>query len=144
MTTVADMRKRLERFDLLEAITNGMEQYEEDLVDLNKDQMNEQGVDSKGNRIEPDYAPSTVAVKTAEGQTFSHVTLRDTGSFQRSMYLFIQGDSFDFDSSDSKTPDLVAKYGDNIFGLTSESKREAFTMLIPSIVRQFKQITGAI
>ena len=144
MTTVADMSRRLDLFDLIEVTADAMEQMPDEIVELNRDQMNEQGVTSKGAAIKPEYSPFTVFEKNRKGQVFSHVTLRDTGEFQSKMHLIIKGKSFDISSTDSKTPDLVSKYGENIFGLTMESKKEAFSMLKPTIVSRFKEITGAI
>jgi len=47
-----------------------------------------------------------------------------TGSFQKNMFVIPEGLGFEVDSFDSKTTELVAKYGQGIFGLTEENLKE--------------------
>lgn len=76
-----------------------------------------------GGPILPEYTDFTIEIKKIKGQPYDKVTLHDTGDFYRGIKLDLESDSFTLDSSDSKTGDLVDKYGD-IFGLSEQSKQE--------------------
>lgn len=76
------------------------------------------GLDSDGQAITPEYAPLTVALKQLQGLPADRVTLRDTGDFYTSIIAQLDADSFELVATDEKTPALVAKYGDEILGLT--------------------------
>jgi hypothetical protein len=59
------------------------------------------------------------------------------------MGMQIQGKEFTFDSSDPKTSEILAKYG-NVFGLTSENERRTWVEVVrPFTIDRIKQITGA-
>jgi hypothetical protein len=54
-----------------------------------------------------------------------------TGAFYGGMKLDVSGDSFTITSTDGKTPELVEKYGEDIFGLSEEGAqlvKEEITM----------------
>ena len=143
-TTIADFRRRWDKIDLIPLTADAMGEQSADVTSLNKEQMNE-GILRTGNSITPDYRPLTVYYKKEQNKEYRFVTLRDTGEFQSKMFLSIKGDTFNIDSSDSKTNELTAKYSDNIFGLTSENKRIAWNELIrPLVVKAIKNMTGAI
>lgn len=144
-TTISEFLRRWRKIDLVDLTADAMEDVEPQLVELNRKQMNEEGITAKGELITPDYARSTVRVKQAENREWRFVTLRDTGSFQNKMYLSIIGQNFDFDSSDSKTQEITAKYSDDVFGLTDENKRKAWGEYIkPLVVEAIRKMTGAI
>lgn len=143
MTTVTAMRKRFNLVKVDELASQAMEQRREDIVELNREQMLE-GKNKDGSDIAPPYAFSTVAIKRAKGQQANFVNLRDTGSFQRAMKLIVTRHTYQVTSTDSKTPDLVRKYGDVIFGLTPRNKAIAWSVYIrPQVVQDIKDITGA-
>lgn len=145
MVTVAEMRRRFDTVGITELTADAMEQNADEVVEFNREQMNEKGVDKTGRQIRPKYTPFTVSVKRQKGQPFDRVTLRDTGEFQSRMHLQIQRDTFGISSDDYKTSSLVEKYGEDIFGLTSESKRQAWNDFLASgVVNSIKKITGAI
>lgn len=145
MTTITDMINRWQELDVLELSKDAMIEGREEIVQLNRDQLFA-GLNSEGDRITPPYRLITTAQKREKGQPTDRVTLKDTGEFYSKFYLMIQGNSFDINSSDSKTGGLSMKYSGNgdIFGLTSESKRVAYTEIVkPSLVRSIKDLTGA-
>lgn len=142
MTTIAEMMRRVERLNMTELVIEGMEQHPDELADMNRKQMDE-GVLKTGAPITPEYTPLTKFLKAEKGQPFDRVTLQDTGSFKSRMFLKIEGESFDFDSDDSKAGQLKSKYGDEIFGLTDEHKQEAWQDLVqPEVVRGISEQTG--
>lgn len=144
MTTVAEMRRRFAKVDLVDLTGDAMEERSEDIVDYNKQQLDE-GIDSKDRRITPSYTRFTIQEKIRKGQEYRFVTLQDTNEFRSKFYLKLVSSDFEITSSDSKTEALKSKYGQDIFGLTKHSKEDAWSFdLSPIVVRKIKNITGAI
>lgn len=80
------------------------------------------GVDGTGNLIQPEYTEETKSIKRRDGQRSSHVTLRDTGSFYKGMYVSFHNNEVEIFSSDYKEDLLTEKYGDAILELTTEEQ----------------------
>lgn len=130
--------------NLTDIVYASMEANEDSVTEYNRRQLNEEGIDMFGAAITPAYTFATVAIKKQKGQEANHVTLRDTGSLQRGLFLKRNGDNFDIESRDSKFADIVKKYGDEVFGLTSESKRQLWVGVLKSdVVKTIAQMTGA-
>lgn len=123
-----------------------LEQNKEKIVELNVKQLNELGVNSLGIQIDTyaPYSPYTVYVKKQKGQPTDRVTLRDTGDFHRSFDVVFEPSSFYITATDSKTEDLVAKYGVNIFGLTAENRTDLTeSYVVPEVIKNIrKEIFG--
>ena len=98
--------------------------FEDLILDLNRDQMEDKGQDSIGKLIRPKYTPYTVKLKKAKGHTHKHVTLTDTGDFSDAMFVEFGDNFFYLGSEDPKTGALMLKYGDLIFGLDDVSLKE--------------------
>lgn len=103
-----------------------LEQNSQKIVELNVEQLYEYGINSLGIRIDTydPYSPYTVRVKKEKGQPYDRVTLRDTGDFHRSFEVVFDPASFYITATDNKTQMLVERYGERIFGLTTENKKE--------------------
>lgn len=99
------------------------------------------GTDGDGNKIKPDYAYSTVQIKASKKQRTSHVTLRDTGDFYKSMFIdFNKGNVF-VNSNDSKSGSLINKYGKSIMELTLQEQRIIIdTIIEPFLVKEIKKL----
>src|SRR5262249_24910697 len=83
-------------------------------------QMDEQGIDADGKRLRPYRNPSYAMKKRAlnpRGVTDLHLT----GAFHRDMFIDATQFPLVIDSSNSKTPQLKANYG-NIYGFTTANK----------------------
>lgn len=106
-----------------------------DALDLNLAQLFG-GNDSEGKEITPGYSPFTRMIKRAKGQPDDRVTLKDEGDFYQSFKLEAQKFPLMFDAKDSKTPKLIEKYGEDIFGLDNKSK-EIFVEDIKPQVQDF-------
>ena len=92
-------------------------------------QLFEKGIDGLGNKLKP-YKPFTVAVKRAQGKDPNIVTLEDTGAFYRGFDLLVTDQySLGIFSRDSKTPELVEKYGADIFTYTVDNIKELETKI---------------
>jgi len=93
------------------------------LVDLNRKQMLA-SKDANDTTITPKYSASYAALKG-----FSNPNLKDTGAFQKDMYLIAKENEFFINSIDDKAPALESRYGSDIFGIAPSNepiaKREA-------------------
>ena len=97
-------------------------------------QLYRRGITGTGVKI-MSYAPytkRTIAIKKKKGQPTTRVTLRDTGDFYKSMFVNFDSEGFYVTSMDYKTPELVEKYGEEIFRLTNKN----FTRIVRSHVRK--------
>lgn len=113
------------------------------IVALNTEsQLEEQGVNALGVGIHTyaPYAPKTVYLKQKKGQPWDRVTLRDTGKFHQSFRLQFTNDGFVITSGSDLTPELVNKYGPNIFGLTPESKGYLIrSIILPELLTEINK-----
>lgn len=97
------------------------------IVDMNtEEQLFEEGINNLGVKISDyqAYSHVTVSIKRMKNQPANRVTLRDTGDFHSSFYIFVGNEQFEIKASDSKTSDLIKKYGRQILGLTNENIAE--------------------
>ena len=91
------------------------------ILDLNREtQLFDKGIDSDGKLLR-EYKPFTIAIKRQKGEVFNRTTLLDTGSFYKGFDLLVRNNVISIFSRDSKSADLVDKYG-NIFGLIKENE----------------------
>lgn len=117
---------------------------EQDLLDLNLEDQLFQGLDNKG-RIIGVYSKATEEMtQGVPGKGFPKLAGRpynffDQGDvFRGTKYRFVNGDTLEIFSTDSKIPELEAKYGkDRMFGLTEPNqKRFNYDLLLP-VLRGF-------
>lgn len=121
--TLHEMQRRLDRFQIMEEVRGAIEETAGSVSDFNRKQLFE-GIRATGADIKPAYAPLTILIKDQKGQPTDRVTLKDTGSFYEGIFVDVNSESFDIDSHDEKSEALKAKYGERIFGLTTENKGE--------------------
>ncbi len=93
------------------------------ILDLNREQLYEKGINNDGTPITPEYRPFTKRLKQSVGAIWSHVTLFHTGQFYRGFDLVKTGNGFSVFSRDSKSSLLQDKYGSKIFGLTESNEK---------------------
>jgi hypothetical protein len=96
---------------------------EDEALDRNISQLLE-GKDSKGDELFPPYSARTVEYKKTRNQTYDRVTLRDEGFFHQSFFMEVEKFPVVFSARDSKTDDLMKKYGGDIFGLDKKNLSE--------------------
>lgn len=106
-------------------------------VDLNDEQL-EAGREATGKEITPEYKPITVRIKKAKGQVADRTTLKDTGSFRQKIFAKFEKDRFVLNSRDTKVDELKAKYGEEIFGLTKQSKLFMAREMLPEVRKAIK------
>lgn len=136
-TTLRNLEYRLRRFkNELPYLLEDIIRDKEDVIvsAIADDQLYRRGITGTGEKIMSyaPYKPSTIKSKKKKGQPTTRVTLRDTGSFHKSMFLVFEPDGFYVSSTDSKTQALVEKYGPEIFRLTDKN----LTRIIRSHVRK--------
>ena len=90
------------------------------------EQLYKKGIDAEGRKLKPDY--SRVRYARAKHKFnplpgYGTPDLKLTGSFYKQWYLVARNKQIEFFSSDAKADKLQDKYGENIFGLTSENER---------------------
>lgn len=96
------------------------------LINYNKSQLYEESVRADGKRLEL-YGSILYAInknRRNKAPGLMHPDLYDTGAFYRGFFVKVQDFTYEIDSRDSKSNKLKNKYGNTIFGLTSESKAE--------------------
>lgn len=69
---------------------------------------------------------------------FGIADLKLTGDFYSGFTLVVEGNEFRITSTDSKTSDLVSRYGEEIFGLTEKSITEVLPYLEESFIKLFR------
>lgn len=146
-TTLRNLEFRLRKFkDNLPLHLEDAIRDKEDVIisAIADDQLYRRGINGKEEKIMSymPYSPVTIKIKTDKGQPTTRVTLKDTGAFHDSMFIVFDVDGFYITSSDEKTPELIEKYGEEIFRLTDKN----FTRIIRSHVRKelIKRIKHAI
>jgi hypothetical protein len=121
--TLHGLQRKLKGFDIRNEVREAIEETAESVADFNRRQMYA-GIRSTGTEIKPLYAPLTILIKDQKGQPTDRVTLKDTGEFYAGVFVDVNSETFEIDSTDEKSEALKGKYGDRIFGLTPESKGE--------------------
>lgn len=91
---------------------------------IREKQLYEKGIDGKGNKLLK-YKPFTIAIKKSKGEVYNRTTLLDSGSFYDGMDLiFTDQNAIGIFSRDEKAPDLISKYGSDIFTFTVNNQEE--------------------
>lgn len=142
--TLRELYRRVSSVDLEQLKKRAVEDNDRELVEINRQkQLFEKGLNAEGVEIwsyRP-YKPVTQMIKAEKGQPTDRVTLKDTGSFHKAMFLAVKGDSYEMSSKDSKTQDLVQKYGD-VFGIAPQFLNRAKSLTTRSMGRFFKKAIG--
>ena len=106
------------------------------ILDLIREkQLFELGVDGKGRKLKS-YTPFTIAVKKNNNQPTNRTTLNDTGAFYEGFNLLTTDQlSIGIFSTDVKTPDLVEKYGSDIFIFTVDNNKKANELILNELYK---------
>jgi hypothetical protein len=105
------------------------------------------GFDGTGERItdtrgNDSYSYLTELLSNGEKKAGDHYTLFDTGDFYRSMVFLLGKDFFEIDADSIKDTgtDLFLKYGEDIVGLTEESKNKLQVELLERYDKEIRRI----
>jgi hypothetical protein len=141
MVTAIDLKKRLAALQPGRIIVDSVRQTSDEIIAWQKEQLFA-GKTSTGGFIRPPYAPLTRILKRAKGQPTDRVTLKDTGAFYDAIFVDIGTQVWNIGSTDSKTPLLIERYTERIFGLNKISLAGYASDLRPVLLRNFKKATG--
>lgn len=123
MATIREMLGRFESVNLRETVPAIIQEQESVLVGYNKEQL-QLGFDKEGERLQPYrgliYSFDKNKMNPKAG--FGNPDLKFSGDFYRGFNADVDSKSILIDSSDIKSESLKKKYGENIFGLSKESK----------------------
>ena len=120
MATVFEIRDKYRAIDLRQIAEEIVKEDEDQLLDLNRLQL-EEGLDSDGKYIAPEYASDRYAFYKAQAGSrapYRTPNLKDTGAFYDRMY--IDSDKFTISSSVPYAKELENKYGTNIYGISKQ------------------------
>jgi hypothetical protein len=143
--TIQELKRRWSKIDVKRAAISIVSERKEDIIDKNREQLMD-GFDKEKKRLKK-YASAAYAAKKNKRNPspgYWNPDLYDKGGFQNSMKLNIQSKNmYEITSTDSKTPDLKEKYGDTIFGLTTDNKEDVkYEIINPGLVAHIKKETG--
>ena len=123
------------------------------ILDLNRlGQLYDKGITAEGKPLkdmgnpftESGYSHLTIAIKEAKGQKTSNITLNDTGEFYASFYLIIDDEEFYISAEPDKgDTNLFEEWGEDIMGLTEESRAEMLTIIRPLVADIVRQMVAA-
>lgn len=137
---LGELARRAKALDPIEMFREAIEETKEYIVDLNTSQLSK-GKDSKGDDLDT-YASATYAeFKKSIGSEapLGIPNLLLEGDFHSGFNAKADNDANVFiTSTDSKSNKLKAKYGDDIFGLTDESKSDLKTVILPTYLKKLK------
>ena len=143
MATIHEKLRLIKTVDIAKIALAIVAETKDEVIDKNRAQLLD-GVDKTGKKLKT-YRSPAYAKKKHERNPFPGYGIADlynTGAFQDGFKLkILTKNSFDIFSSDSKSSDLIKKYGANIFGLNTESKKEySKETMQPKLVHEVKSI----
>jgi hypothetical protein len=126
MATISEMVKRLESLDIESEIPKLIQQTSFEAIALNQIQLYNHGIDKGVVQLSP-YKNKYYAKKKNELNPLPGLGVPDlfkTGAYYKSMFLEVTQDTLEVKSNDEKDARLTSLYGDQIKGLTDESKSD--------------------
>lgn len=135
--------KALETFNFKSETLAVITEHKDKLADLQAEQL-AQGLNSKGEKIGPEYRPFTIQKKKSEGVGLGRVTDRvtffQTGELYRKLRAEIRVSAFAIKADSFKFDKMIKRSGVNTVGLNDDS-REKFILGVtrPGILKAYKQ-----
>lgn len=144
MTTILGMIRKFESIKLRAQVPIIIEETKDVLISLNQEQLLK-GVDSNGETLLPyrnqNYALYKNSLNPLAGMGTPDLKL--SGQFFKEWVVKVSNSEMEFDSNDSKTPNLVKKYGDTVFGLSEESRKTyTFGAFYDGVRKHIEEKTG--
>jgi hypothetical protein len=128
MDTIEKWVATCERIDakalVFEAIKDALKEYRAQILELNKKQLEDKGIDSHGIKLPP-YSIGYKKIRAAKGLPTDRMTLKFEGDFHDAFYQLVFDQFTEIGSRDTKAESLEKRYGD-IFGLTDENLDKLF------------------
>lgn len=139
---VSKWLKAIRKANTITIFKRAIVENQEEILDLNVAQLRV-GKDSFGEFLYEYASEEYAQMKQAMGSQapFGKPDLILEGDFTEGFVLkYESGGQFTITSTDDKTADLVAKYGDEIFGLTDESISEIKPLIRESFIKEFRNV----
>jgi hypothetical protein len=136
---ISELANNAKALDPLKLFAESVEENKEYIVDLNTGQLGK-GRDSKNASLFPyandDYAKFKKSIGSEA--PLGTPNLKLTGEFWSGFNVKTDKEGLVISSTDSKSEKLKSGYGEDIFGLTDESKKDLKTMLLPTYLEKLK------
>lgn len=100
------------------------------------------GVDNTETPIKPPYAPSTIARKKRKGQPYDRVTGYDKGNMYAETDDNITETTFTLFSTSYTFGKFIARYGENVYGLTLYSLQVVRDATEPILIDKCRNYLG--
>lgn len=124
MTTIKGMLDKVKSLDLRSEIPVIIQRTQSELILLNQTQLYQFGMKADGTYLK-EYSNKYYAKKKNARNPqpgLGRPDFKDTGEFYKDFFVKADKSVFEVDSKDSKSADLIARDGENIFGLTDQNK----------------------
>ena len=129
-----DKLKELPEF-VKDVCENSIEDNNQDIVDLNREQLRVRGIDMEGDKL-GEYTPYSKKLREEKGLQTDFIDLRDTGDFQDSIKLKKKDRlKYEFEATDPKWEDILQPRWPDALGLTPDNE-EDLTILVTSILEK--------
>jgi len=134
--------KKVKKLGFENLVQEAVKESDDMIIALNTDdQLYNKGINNDGSKVEPAYTRTTVSIKKKKGQPSNRVTLKDTGDFHDSFKVKASRGEVEIYATDKKAAKLEKKYGDKIYGLTSENRdKYSSEILYPIILKNLKKL----
>lgn len=147
MSTVFDLQRKLNKFDVTKELDGIIQTLEQSILDLNrKDQLFKQGKNREGTVIGR-YSPFTEKISGGKKRAGDPWNFFDTGDFYKHFTLDHKNGKLDLFSTDSKLDKIfktIEKHGlvdpDTIFGLEVKNQDILnYQMLMPDLKKSLNE-----
>ena len=148
--TIAGLYRRVGSIKIEDLKNDAFESVREKAEELNREQL-EKGLNAKGEQI-GEYGGFYVDEREKKGLQTDYVDLKVTGKFHNSIYVKKEGEDVEIFSDDNaqKVQSLLkggngvrkGGFGEEIFGLTNESKEITKEMARETIIDIVKEVTN--
>lgn len=153
--TGAELKRRFDRIDFYATVSSIMAAKRNELVELQKEQLHK-GIGRDGRYLSPKHSEDPYfksresALRYARWKkdlfpdsTYDVPNLFIVGVYHGSISIDVSKSDVRYQASATFAPDIDSKYGNNVLGLTDESKSSAWRELLRQpIVKELKQKTG--
>jgi len=138
MGTISQLLKAVQSVSLETEVPKIIEATSGEIIALNQGQLYEKSIDSNGLRLALYSSPIYALQKEKQNPLpgFLHPDLKLTGSLYGAMYVEVTPNAFTVGSKDFKEPEIEAKYGKYIWGLTKENKI-VYSEIVYAKIRQY-------
>lgn len=142
MSTIFEVAERVARLDLLKECQIAIGQTSKEMIKAQQKQRWDTGEDGKGRRMKP-YKSAVYRELKIEAGHNDVTDLNLTGATDAKMFVDVNGDEFEINSSGPLVSKLEDKYGPDIYGL-NENHIGAYIEkdFFPQLKNQIEKITG--